>query len=135
MKDKIQENKVPFIVGILVLVAVLIYFYQNKLASFFLYGGAASNSNSVNTGAVSNTGSNSSNSSSFNNDTILKKGSTGGAVEMLQQLLNVKHGNNRPQILPYLVADGKFGSATETMLKKWTGKTSISINELTKALK
>lgn len=131
MKDKIQENKVPFIVGILVLVAVLIYFYQNKLASFFLYGGAASN-DATNTGVSTNTNTTVTNSSG--NNTILKKGSTGDQVKMLQQLLNVKHGNNKPQILPYLVDDGKFGSATETMLKKWTGKTSISINELTKAL-
>lgn len=131
MKDKIQENKVPFIVGILILVAVLIYFYQNKLASFFLYGGAASN-DATNTGVSTNTNTTVTNSSG--NTTILKKGSTGEQVKMLQQLLNVKHGNNKPQILPYLVDDGKFGSATETMLKKWTGKTSISINELTKAL-
>lgn len=132
MKARIQENKTPLIVGVLILIAILIYVYQNKLASFFLYGGASSSA-AVSSGAnvVSNSGNNSSNVS---DDTILKKGSTGDNVKKLQQLLNIKHGNNKPQILPYLVEDGNFGNATEVMLKKWTKKTSISIAELIKAL-
>lgn len=131
MKEKIEENKVPLIVGILVLVVVLIYFYQDKLAKFLFYGnGSIDKKNEV--AGSTNTAVTSNNSS---NNTILKKGSSGEKVQMLQELLNVKHGNNKPQIIPYLVVDGKFGTATESMLKKWTGKTSISINELTKALK
>jgi peptidoglycan hydrolase-like protein with peptidoglycan-binding domain len=133
MNQKIEENKVPLIVGILVLVVVLIYFYQDKLAKFLFYGNDSIDKKNEVTGST-NTAVSSSNSSS-SNDTILKKGSSGEKVQMLQGLLNVKHGNNKPQIIPYLVADGKFGTATESMLKKWTGKTSISINELTKALK
>ncbi|MBL4650560.1 MAG: hypothetical protein JKY03_12585, partial [Aureispira sp.] len=54
MKEQIQENKVPLIVGALVLVALLIYFYQNQLASFFLYGRETSN-DSTNTGVSVNT--------------------------------------------------------------------------------
>jgi peptidoglycan hydrolase-like protein with peptidoglycan-binding domain len=131
MKEKIEKNKVPLIVGILVLVVVLIYFYQDKLAKFLFYGNDSIDKKNEVTGST-NTAVSSNNSS---NDTILKKGSSGEKVEMLQGLLNVKHGNNKPQIIPYLVVDGKFGTATESMLKKWTGKTSISINELTKALK
>jgi peptidoglycan hydrolase-like protein with peptidoglycan-binding domain len=131
MKEKIEENKTPLILGVLIVVAVLIYFYRNKLASVFLYG-EGNATTSVDTGVVSNVVSSSNNSS---DDTILKKGSTGEKVKTLQQLLNIKHGNNTPQILPYLVPDGQFGPATERMLQKWTGKTSISINELTKALK
>jgi hypothetical protein len=137
MKEQIEKNKVPLIVGTLVLVAVLIYFYQNKLASFFLYGGAASNSNAVNTGAVSNTGSNSSNSSNsavtITNDTVLKKGDRGDKVGDLQVLLN--KGLVKSNVgYATLGIDNAFGSKTEGALYLLVGKKQISINEFKKLL-
>lgn len=131
MKEKIQEHKVPLIVGALVLLAVLAFMYKNKLASFFLYKGGLTNAQP----ATMHPTVTSNNSTIVDRDALLQKGSKGKQVEELQQLLNVKHGSSGPSFYEYLTVDGIFGSATEAMLKKYTGRTSISINDLLKALK
>lgn len=136
MKENIQKHKVPLIVGTLIIVALLIYVYQNKLASFFLYPGANA-PGSITTGAAVNTNvSNSSNnsSSSLTNDTVLKKGDRGDKVGELQSLLNkglVKAGVGYAT----LAVDESFGSKTEGALYLLTGKKSISINEFNTFLK
>lgn len=134
MTKTLKKHKTSVIAGLVLVALVLAYFYRENLKTAFRKNSILpSNATTV----VNTTGSSVSTSSnnSVNNDAILKKGSTGQQVRKLQQLLNVKHGNNTPQIIPYLVEDGNFGTLTENMLKKWTGKTSISINELIKALK
>lgn len=136
MKTKIQENKTPLIVGVIVLVAILVYVYQNKLACFFLYGGECSG-DPINSGtsAVSNSGGSSSSNSNtaFTNDTVLKKGDKGAKVGELQDLMNkglVKSGSSYAT----LVVDNNFGPKTEGALFLLTGKRSISINALKKLL-
>jgi hypothetical protein len=130
MKEIIQENKVPLIVGTLALIAVLIYVYQNKLAEFFLYRGETSKG-AVNTGAVSNTVSNPSNNSNtattMTNDTVLKKGDQGTKVGELQDLIN-KGLVKSNMAYATLVVDKNFGAKTENALYLLTGKRSISIN-------
>lgn len=131
MKEKIQENKVPLIVGVLVLAVVLFYIYQDKLAKFFLYRGETS-TGAVNTGAVTvSSPSNSSNTGSTvataTNDTVLKKGSSGTKVKELQILMN-KAVESKSQYAP-LATDGVFGAATELRLYELTLKRSISINQ------
>jgi len=129
MKETVKKNKETFIAGLMLITFVLVYFKRDTIKDFFSKSSNAStastNTASTNTTSIVSIGT---------ADTILKKGSSGEQVVRLQELLNVKHGNNKPQIIPFLVADGKFGTATESMLKKWTGKTSISINQLIKAL-
>ncbi|BDS12986.1 peptidoglycan-binding domain-containing protein [Aureispira anguillae] len=130
MKKTLETHKKPLIMGFLLIALVLTYFNRDKLIQFFEQAkqppvSPSKGSNST-TAQLSSTAS---------NDTLLSKGSEGEKVKELQRLLNVKHGNNKPQLLPFLVEDGKFGAKTEAMLKKWTGRTSISIQELIKALK
>jgi peptidoglycan hydrolase-like protein with peptidoglycan-binding domain len=128
MTETLQKNKQVLIYGLVLVALVIVYFKRNTIKDFF-----SKSTSSPATNAANPTPSISSNTA--NNDSILSKGSSGEQVRRLQELLNIKHGNNKPQIIPYLVEDGKFGAATETMLKKWTGKTSITINQLIKALK
>jgi hypothetical protein len=130
MTKTLKKHKNTVVAGLVLVVFVLVYFYRDSLKSMFL-----KNSISTPNAATVSTPSVSSPSSNLSNDTILKKGSSGEQVKRLQELLNIKHGNNKPQIIPYLKEDGNFGTLTEKMLKKWTGKTSISINQLIKALK
>ena len=134
MKDKIQENKVPLIVGVLILVTLLIYFYQNKLASFFLYRGENASA-PVPANVTNNTASSSNNNSSTSvtNDTVLEKGDRGDKVGELQDLLNKSLVKTSFQI-PHLVVDKAFGSKTENLLYLLTGKKRISINEFKKLL-
>jgi hypothetical protein len=56
-------------------------------------------------------------------DKVLKKGSTGREVEMLQKALKT------------LVADGNFGNLTEARLKKVMGVTETSINKYNQFIK
>lgn len=77
-----------------------------------------------------NPGANNQPTTSVDKTRILKRGDRGASVKELQRLLNEKHRNNLPQNTPLLVEDGIFGSKTEQMLFKWTGKTSISIQQL-----
>lgn len=65
----------------------------------------------------------------------LRQGDSGEDVKLLQKILNIHHKNNTPQIIPLLVEDGKFGSATQRMLHKWTGQNAITINGLLDVLK
>jgi hypothetical protein len=131
MTETLKKNKQVLIYGLVLIALVIVYFKRDTIKNFFSKSGKSVISNPAST--ANHTSSVTSNTA--NNETALSKGSTGEQVKRLQQLLNIKHGNNKPQIIPYLVEDGKFGAATESMLKKWTGKTSISINQLIKALK
>lgn len=54
---------------------------------------------------------------------VLKRGDAGNSVVELQKALNIKASNK-------LVPDGYFGPATETELKKQTGKIAASIFEV-----
>jgi hypothetical protein len=56
-------------------------------------------------------------------DKVLKKGSTGKEVEMLQKALKT------------LVADGNFGNLTEARLKRVMGVTETSINKYNQFIK
>ena len=130
MKENIQKHKVPLIVGTLIIVALLIYVYQNKLASFFLYPGANA-PGSITTGAAVNTNvSNSSNnsSSSLTNDTVLKKGDQGDKVAELQVLMNKKM-EDKNFGFAALTVDKNFGPKTEGALYNLISKKSISINQ------
>ena len=128
MTETLQKNKQVLIYGLVLVALVIVYFKRNTIKDFFRKSTSSPATNAANpTPSIS--------SSTANNDSLLSKGSSGEQVRRLQELLNIKHGNNKPQIIPYLVEDGKFGAATENMLKKWTGKTSITINQLIKALK
>lgn len=129
MNKILKKNKSLIIAGLVLIAFILAYFKRESIKAFF----SKSKPSSPATIAANPTPTISSNT--VNNDSLLSKGSSGQQVRRLQELLNIKHGNNKPQIIPYLVEDGKFGAATETMLKKWTGKTSITINQLIKALK
>lgn len=126
MKKTLKKNKQALIMGLVLIALVIAYIKRDDLQHFFRKSEKMhfkSEENSTNFTHFNTT-----------NDTILKKGSTGEQVRKLQQLLNDKHGKSKPQILPLLIEDGNFGPKTETMLKKWTGKTSISINQLIKDL-
>lgn len=126
MKKTLKKNKQVLLAGLVLIALVVVYFKRASIGNFFSRAEKLPSSD-----AASTTNFIPVNSS---NDTILSKGSTGGQVRQLQQLLNEKHRNNKPQIIPLLVEDGNFGPKTEAMLKKWTGKTSISINQLVKDL-
>lgn len=116
--------------GLLVLALLLTYFYRNNLINFFEKAKQRPSKSATSTAVLTSLTS----SNTVNKDAILSKGSKGEAVRMLQKLLNDKHRQNTPTFTPLLVEDGKFGALTETMLKKYTNKTSISINQLLKAL-
>lgn len=131
MTKILKENKQALIYGLVLVALVIVYFKRNSIKNFFSRSNSTSSNNTANTASYTSSVS----SNAANNDLVLSKGSTGEQVRHLQQLLNIKHGNNKPQIIPYLAEDGNFGTATEAMLKKWTGKTSLSINQLIKALK
>jgi peptidoglycan hydrolase-like protein with peptidoglycan-binding domain len=131
MTKTLKENQQALIYGLVLIALVIAYFKRDTIKDFFSKSAPSSSSNASSTA----TSTPSIPSKTLNDETILSKGSSGEQVLRLQQLLNIKHGNNKPQIIPYLVEDGNFGTATESMLKKWTGKTSISINQLIKALK
>lgn len=123
-----KENKSLIIPGLLLLFVLLAYFSRASWLPYIQGKKTTASSSGSNPTTVST------NSSPLSNDSILKKGSSGPKVRELQELLNTKHKKNTPQFLPLLVLDGQFGLKTETMLKKWTDKTSISINQLIKAL-
>ncbi|WP_052600222.1 peptidoglycan-binding protein [Aureispira sp. CCB-QB1] len=126
MKASLKKNKQVLVAGLVLIALVVLYAKRDSIRNFFRKSDKMPSSYAANTTNFIPV--------NTSNDTILKKGSTGGQVRQLQQLLNEKHRNNKPQIIPLLVEDGNFGPKTEAMLKKWTGKTTISINQLVKDL-
>lgn len=119
-------------VGTLIILFLLVYTYQDKLASFFLNRGAVSKSSNPST--TTNQSGSTSNTKAPNNETVLKRGDRGSKVEELQKLLNKEHDyqslhGTKPS-LAKLTEDGIFGAKTEALLKSFTGKTAISINQL-----
>lgn len=104
------------------------YFTREKWLPFFQKD-EVSPSNGVGQGG-NTPPSTTANSNTVDKTRVLKQGDRGEAVKELQRLLNGKHKSNPPQVIPLLVEDGIFGTKTEIMLLKWTGKTAISINQL-----
>lgn len=129
MTKTLKKNQQALIYGLVLVTLVISYFKRDTIKDFFNKSDKATSNNATST--ASNTASIVSNA---NAETILKNGSTGEQVRRLQELLNEKNNKSRPTFLLPLVVDGKFGKKTEIMLKKYTGKTSISINQLIKAL-
>lgn len=129
MKKTLKNNKQALIAGLVLIALVIAYFKREQIKEFF-----SKSSSSNNSPVLANYTTTPKPSSTANYDTILSKGSTGDQVRKLQQLLNDKHRQQTPTFIPLLVEDGQFGSKTETMLKKYTGKTSISINQFIKTL-
>lgn len=126
MTNKLKNKKQVLFSGLVLIALVIAYLKRNDIKRLFRKlkkSPPASNDNTTNFTPFNTT-----------NDNKLSKGSTGEQVRKLQQLLNDKHRKNTPTFVPLLVEDGIFGSKTETMLKKYTGKTSISINQLIKDL-
>jgi len=130
MTKTLKKNQQALIYGLVLVALVIAYFKRDALKDFFSKSGKSSSSNAGST--VTSTASIISNTA--NTETILSNGSTGEQVRRLQELLNSKNNKSQPTFLLPLEEDGKFGKKTETMLKKYTGKTSISINQLIKAL-
>lgn len=115
----LKKYKIPILIGVLFLVIAVAYSYRDKIPFYA--------KKKPQTDPILITSSN-------NGETRLSKGSRGEEVVELQRMLNEKHRSTPPQIIPLLLEDGIFGNRTETMLKKWTGKTSVTIKELQKAL-
>lgn len=131
MKKTLKNNKQALIAGLVLIALVVAYFKREQIKDFFSKSSTAPSNNAPVLASYTTTPKP---SSTANYDTILSKGSTGDQVRKLQQLLNDKHRQHTPTFIPLLVEDGQFGSKTETMLKKYTGKTSISINQFIKTL-
>ncbi len=72
--------------------------------------------------------------STINRAQVLKYGDTGANVKELQTKLNTKLRSLTNQPFDALVTDGVFGKKTEAMLKHYTQKTSISLQQLDIAL-
>jgi len=128
MKKNLIKYKKPLLAGVLLIVLLAAYGFKDKWLPFIIKPKASdSKTPSTKNSTIS--------SNQDNNEVVLKLGSRGAKVSELQQLLNAKHRANLPQILDFLVVDGNFGPKTEFMLKKWTGKTSITIVQLVQDLK
>lgn len=119
MKKQLKTYKKPLFVGLFLILLLSAYFYRHRWMGWL---DKRSITPGVKIGGPSNI------------NGVLGKGSRGEQVRQLQQLLNAHHKKNLPQYLSYLEEDGIFGDKTEFMLKKWTGKTRISIRELKEAL-
>lgn len=127
MINTLKQNKQALIYGLVLVALVIVYFKRETIKDFFSKSTSSPATNTANlTPSVA--------PNTANNDSLLSNGSTGEQVQRLQQLLNEKNNKSQPTFLLPLVEDGNFGKKTETMLKKYTGKTSISINQLIKAL-
>ena len=124
MKTALKQYKKPLLALLLLIALLGLYFTRDKWMMLF------SKKEPVKTNSSSST-----TSSSNNKNPILQMGSRGEKVRQLQQLLNEKHRSNAPQFRPLLVEDGIFGQKTQNMLKKWTGKTQITIPQLILELK
>ena len=125
MKAPITKYKKPLLAGGGLIVLLGAYFFRDKWLHLVIKPKQkASTSNSSTASTTQSTKS-----------TVLKRGSKGEQVKQLQVLLNDHHRNNPPQFMLYLKVDGVFGAKTEAMLKKWTGKTSITIDQLIQDLK
>jgi hypothetical protein len=129
MTKVLKKNKNALIASLVLIAFVIAYFKRDIIKDFF----SKSNDSKAST-AIAAAKNPTANTPTSSNDTVLKMGNSGAQVRKLQQLLNDKHKRSTPQFLPLLIEDGSFGKKTETMLKKHTGKTSISINQLIKAL-
>lgn len=126
MKKTFKNNQPLFIAGIVLLIAALLYLSRDHLQSIFNRPPNKLNTASKNSMPLT--------TDNASNNTILQLGSRGSKVKELQVLLNDYHKKHPPTLIPYLVVDGNFGQKTQRMLKKHTGKTSISINQLLKDL-
>lgn len=134
MTKTLKKHQTSVTAGLVLIALLVVYFYRENLKTAFQKNTILP-SNAATLASTESSSVSASSSNNASNDTPLKKGSTGEKVKELQRLINVKHQNYTPRLAPNLVVDGQFGTKTEILLKKYTGKTSISINELIKALK
>jgi hypothetical protein len=144
MTEKIKQNKMVTAVLLVTLIAVLIYFFRDKLFTekspeVDVTGGNTYTSNS-------NSSTNSTASSSTNKEyVVLQLGSSGAAVKELQQLLNAKHRMydrdigggiiiNDVSRLGLVEENGVFDSRTKQVLQQWTPLDSITLSQARKIL-
>lgn len=140
---KVKRRKFTTALVIVLLLAVLIYFFRDKLFA----QKAVTNNSFIKTGISSNYQPSRPNSSSSSSENVmLKKGSKGDEVKELQRLLNHKQKTTIPKADSplfllhgamkgsLLVVDGKFGVKTEQALHRWTGLSSITLAQARKVL-
>lgn len=125
MKKTLKKHQPALFVGVVFVLVLLAYFKQDSIKAFFSKP-KTSPSKSSSTGNKK--------TSTNSKDSILSQGSKGEQVRKLQKLLNDRHRQSAPTLKPYLVEDGVFGAKTESMLKKYTNQTSITLNQLIKKL-
>jgi hypothetical protein len=125
MKNHFKNNWYLYLIGVLI-VLIIIKLLKDKATPFKLGGSFGSNNNQ-------------NSPVSFTNDNpdvniILKKGSQGNEVKVLQSAIN-KEINDNPSntwidwITSDLVADGIFGQLTENHLFYLTAKNEITLAE------
>lgn len=131
MTKTLKKNKTPLIAGLILVLALVAYFYRDNIKSFFAKDALLTPSKpttAVNTASTSGSNPSTSTNTSMTNDTVLKKGSRGAKVKELQVLIN-KGLKAKNMGFPNLAEDGIFGAKTESRLQLLIGKKSISINE------
>lgn len=127
MKKTLKKHQPALLVGVVFVLVLLAYFKQDSIKAFFSKS-KTSPSKSSSTGKQKT-----STQTTNSKDSILSQGSKGEQVRKLQKLLNDRHRQSASKIPP-LVEDGVFGAKTESMLKKYTNQTSITLNQLIKKL-
>lgn len=135
MSVKAKDYKKQMMAVALLAILIIGYFTKDKWMSLFTSSKLASNNGDGSKGN-SNSNSGSSSSAGIKKDLMLKKGDTNDSVKELQRLLNIEHeyqtkNSTVPPSEPKLAEDRAFGPKTESMLILFTGKQSISINQLT----
>lgn len=128
MKKTLKKHQPALFVGVVFVLVLLAYFKQDSIKAFF-------SKPKTSPSKSSSTGNKKTSTQTTNSkDSILSQGSKGEQVRKLQKLLNDRHRQSAPTLKPYLVEDGVFGAKTESMLKKYTNQTSITLNQLIKKL-
>lgn len=124
---KKTNQKQALIIGLVLIVLVVLYVKRADIKDYFVKPSTAKSNQSATKEPIT--------ANNTTSGTLLKRGSEGKEVQKLQILLNDHHRKRKPTFIALLEEDGKFGKLTENMLKKYTGKTAMSVNELTKTLK
>ncbi|WP_052596106.1 peptidoglycan-binding protein [Aureispira sp. CCB-QB1] len=136
MTAKAKKNVKPMMAVALLAILVIGYFTRDKWMSLFTTGKLASSNGGSTTSSKNNS---SSTSTGIKKDLVLQMGDKNDSVKELQRLLNLEydyqkqHGTT-PPTEPKLALDGAFGPKTEAMLILFTGKKTITINQLIKQL-
>lgn len=124
MKKSLKKHQQALLIGLVLILLIITYFKREDIKAFFDKSPQPYKPNSVEKTPTTS-----------NNSNLLQRGSTGEQVRKLQVILNDHHRQHKPTFIPLLTEDGVFGSKTESMLEKYTGKTAITLSQLTKALK